>query len=334
MNNISGFYPTLALFSLALEFGLPSLMVASRLDSRFILYAFFRKTFHLFYLLIIILIFLGSCYIFKVNFLDNLLLFFIFVIYGYFGLACSIAKGIYDRSKSIKKGLLLRYVTSISAAIGFYLSISGFGDYIALVFVSLSRFPYVFVAINLLNRFKTIRIEKKNVDLAFSRIKSMFTATVMTFSSDFLYRIYASFIFSVPEIIFYSFAAEIATKMSGFLFQSIQPFYFQLMKFFSRYFLFTSTLMFFIPLLNNSYISIIGVSSALFITALLLQKLIELNLFQFRIYFSFLQFIIFALTVTLGQYFNWDYSVIDFWLISQIFSIYCVSSFIFYNEKN
>jgi hypothetical protein len=313
----SGFYPSLAIFSLALEFGISSFIVSSRLSAKYFIKSISSFSFTFIFLLFATAIFLGTCHLFNFAFVKVWDLYIIYLTYAYFGLCTSIARGIYDRSKNFTQGLRVRYINQFGTSIALMLSLLGTNDYITISFVSICRLPYFFVIIHFINRYKHLSNLNK-INMSKSLIKSMIIVSLLTFLTDYLFRLYLSISFSLESIIFFSYAADIIIKVSGFLLGAIQPFYFSIVKYVSEKGIFLVLLSAFLPIFGSNIISTAGIIAINFIQGVMLQNLISKNKLFYRKVFFVYQLILFIATSYVLVKINGDLLIIDHWLFGQI----------------
>lgn len=313
----SGFYPSLAIFSLALEFGISSFVVSSRLSAKYFIKSISSLSFLLLFLSFATSIFLSTCYLFNYTFSDVWSLYILYLIYAYFGLCVSVSRAVYDRSKNLSQGLRVRYINQFSTSIALMLSLLGINDYIVISFVSLCRLPYFFVIKHLINKYKNLSNLNK-INMSFSLIKSMIIVSLLTFLTDYFFRFYLSMSFSLESITFFAYAADIVIKVSGFLTGAIQPFYFTVVKYVSNKGFLLVLPAVFLPIFGSSFISISGVVVINFIQAIMLQKLIYNNQLFLRQFFLVYQLALLIGISSLLVKINVDLSIIDFWLIGQI----------------
>lgn len=316
-DDYSGFYPSLAIFSLALEFGISSLIVSSRLSAKYFIKSISSFSFTIIFFSLATIIFLSTCYLFNIKLSELWDLYLIYIVYAYFGLCIAIIRGVCDRSKNLNQGLRVRYINQLSTSIALFLSLLGLSDFFVISFVSVCRMPYFFASIHLFYKYKNPSIQNK-INISNSLIRSMIIISLLTFLTDYFFRMYLSTSFSIESLVFFSYSADIVIKLSGFLISAIQPFYFSIVKPISQKGIFVVFFAALLPFFGSNIISTGGIIAINFIQGIMLQYLISKNFLFYRKVFLIFQLIVLVTTSYLLTKINGDILIIEHWLLGQI----------------
>lgn len=317
LDAVSPLYPTLAIFSLALEFGIPTLIVVMRIKpTQMIVSALGRAEFHALFVLAVCAMFVLANMAVNRESLENVFLFPYFIVYAYAGLCVSIARGVYDRVGNHARSLTVRYLSNIGTAAGFFLSVNEFGDVLPMCAVILFRFPYVFSCLHFYRRRSGAHGDINQ--RAATALRKMFLVSMVTFLvSGFAFRYYIAMTFNSEDIVLFALSADLCIRISGFLIQALQPFYKNLRRAITPHALVVAMSVPLVWMLDYIVADILVITGLLVTTALVLQVLVEREQFLSRGAFPVVELGLFVLITQCAVAIGASLAILRFWEISQ-----------------
>lgn len=318
--SISPFFPTIALFALCFELGVPHLLASSRLKVSTLTNFLFLKKKNVFLLfLLAILIFCSANIVIGRHFFENLYLFPVFLIFSFSGLFLVIFRAINDRVKNYKDALLCRYTSILSGFSGVLLSLIGFSDAICLIIATLIRAPFIPKIFYFLKYRK--RATPNEIQEANSAIYKVALSAVMAFIiSGFIFRFIVSVLYDYAYIILFAYGSELAVKIAGFTNQALLPFYRDIKNFVPQLVVLSVLFLMLCFYVNITFIHIIAMAQILFTASLLLQKSIELKQYNIRLFFPIIELIIFFSISMYSIYALSFNNILIIWICSQLIS--------------
>lgn len=324
----SGLYPTLSMFALSLDLGIPLLVTSIRKynSKLYIKLTFINKYFIAVFFVLTFIIFAVALYVSDIGFNS-------FYIYPFFFLSCfstliiSIQRAIYEKSRCLNQATKIRSLMYIINTTSTMFAILGYGDFVAILAQFFCKLPMAFVIYKKnITKVKNRNFNVYHVKKCFNNIVHNSTISISNLIfSGFLLRTLMLFMFAKSEIAYFSFIMETSLRISGFGQQVIQPFIFKFYEYASIFVFFCALLAIVFSFFPTNLFATFLTSALLVTTSVLLQNFITQQRIRIRYFLSTFEILIFAsVAYSLQSIFD---NIILLWSISQIMFM-CIIYFV------